>query len=64
MHTFYQILGLLGAILIVFVLYQNIKNRPDQFTKENLSKSFFTMGVLGLGLIAFVALLVFITRST
>lgn len=64
MQTLYQILGIIGAILIVFFLYQSIKNRPEQFTKENLSKSFFTMGILALGLIAFVALLVFITKNT
>ncbi|MFI4962408.1 MAG: hypothetical protein ACHP6H_00975 [Legionellales bacterium] len=64
MQTLYQILGILGAVMIVFFLYQTIKNRPELFSKENLNKSFFTMGILALGLIAFVALLVFITRAT
>lgn len=64
MQTLYQILGLIGAGLIVFVLYQAIKGKPEQFSKENLSKSFFTMGVLGLGLIAFVALLVMFLRAS
>lgn len=64
METLYQILGLLGAGLIVWVLYRSIKGRPEQFSRENLSKSFSTMGVLGLLLIGFVALLVFILRHT
>ncbi|MFA6302570.1 MAG: hypothetical protein WC627_05485 [Legionella sp.] len=63
MQTLYQILGILGAALIVFILYRSIKGRPEQFSKENLSKSFFTMGILGLILIAFVAMLVFLTRA-
>lgn len=64
MQTLYQILGLIGAGLIIFVLYQAIKGKPEQFSKENLSKSFFTMGILGLGLIAFVALLVMFLRAS
>ena len=64
MQTFYQIMGIVGAILILFLLYQTIKGRPDYFTKDNMSKSFLTMGVLAIGLIAFVALLIILVRQT
>lgn len=64
MQTFYQIMGVLGFILVAWILYRGIKSRPDQFSKENLSKSFFSMGVLGIVLIAFVALLVLLVRTT
>lgn len=64
MQTFYQIMGVLGFILIAWILYRGIKSRPEQFSKENLSKSFFSMGVLGIILIAFVALLVLMVRTT
>ena len=64
METLYQLLGLLAAGLIVWVLYRSIKGRPEQFNRENLSKSFSTMGLLGVLLIGFVALLVFILRHT
>ncbi|KTD44940.1 hypothetical protein [Legionella quateirensis] len=64
MQTLYQILGVIGAIMIVFVLYRVIKGSPDQFSKENLSKSALTMGVLALILIGFIALLVLMLRST
>ncbi len=64
METFYQLLGLMGAGLIVWLLYRTIKGRPEQFSRENLNKSFSTMGVLALILIVFVALLVFIVRQT
>ncbi|KTC84689.1 MULTISPECIES: hypothetical protein [Legionella] len=62
METLYQILGLIGAGLIVWILYRMIKGRPEQFSRENLSKSFSTMGFLALILIAFIALLVFMLR--
>jgi len=64
MNTFYQILGVLGAGMIIFFLYQTIKGKPEVFSKENLNKSFFTMGILAIGLIGFVALLIFMVRST
>lgn len=64
METLYQVLGLIGAGLIVFVLYRTIKGSPGQFSKENLSKSALTMGVLALVLIGFVALLILMLRSS
>jgi putative copper export protein len=64
METLYQVLGLLGAGLIVWVLYRNIKGRPEQFSRENLSKSFSAMGILAVILIAFIGLLVFMLRHT
>ncbi len=62
METFYQILALIGAAMIVWVIYRSIKGRPEQFSRENLTKSFSTMGVLALVLIGFVALLVYLAR--
>ncbi|KTD24128.1 hypothetical protein Lmac_3001 [Legionella maceachernii] len=64
METLYQILGLIAAGLIVWLLYRSIKGRPDQFSRENLSKSFTTMGFLGLILIGFIAFLVFMLRHS
>lgn len=62
METLYQILGLAGAGLIVWVIYRNIKGRPEQFSRANVMKSFSSMGMLALILIAFVALLIVLTR--
>jgi hypothetical protein len=64
METFYQILGLLAAALIVWLLYRSIKGQPEVFSRHNFAKSFSSMGILALILIAVVALLVFIVRST
>ncbi len=64
MSTFYQILALCAAGLIVWFTYTTIKGQPNQFTTEKLSKSLFSMGLLALGLIVFVALLVLFVRSS
>ncbi|KTD11699.1 hypothetical protein Lgra_1157 [Legionella gratiana] len=64
METLYQILALIGAGMIIFILYRTIKGNPGQFSKENLNKSFSTMGFLALILIGFIALLVLILRNT
>lgn len=64
METLYQILGLVGAGLIVWVLYRNIKGHPELFSRENLTKSFSSMGMLALILIVFIAALVFMLRNT
>ena len=64
MTALYEVLGLVGAGLIVWVIYHSIKGQPQLFSRENITKSFSTMGFLGLLLIGFVALLVFIVRQT
>jgi hypothetical protein len=63
MDTFYQLLALVGAGLIAWFIYRAIKGNPQQFSRENLSKSFSSMGILALVLIVFVAFLVLITRQ-
>ena len=50
----------LGAI---FILYRTIKYRSDLFSAVNLSKSFSTMGVLALLLIATVGTVVILLRG-
>lgn len=62
METLYQILGLLGAGLIIYFLYRTVKGRPELFSKENVSKSSYTMAILALFLIAFIGLLVLMLR--
>ncbi len=64
MEAFYQVLALIGSGLIVWFLYRTVKGRPEVFSGENMSKSLFTMGILALILIVFVALLIVMVRST
>lgn len=63
-ETFYQILALMGAGLILWYLYRVVKGRPEMFSRDKLNKSFFTMGLLAIILIGFVALLVLLVRTT
>jgi uncharacterized membrane protein YidH (DUF202 family) len=63
MTTFYQLLALIGAGLIAWIIYRTIKNKPEQFSRENLNKSFSSMGILAIILIIFIAFLVLITRQ-
>ncbi len=63
METLYQILGLIAGVFIVWYLARMIKSNPQMFSKQNFSKSFYTMGILALGLIAFIALLVLMLRA-
>lgn len=62
MSTLSQILAILGAFFIAWILYKSIKHNPQMYSKENFSKSLTSMGVLALGLIAFVYLLVLMVR--
>ena len=64
MQTLYQILAILGAGLLVWLMYAQVKHRPELFSKENLSKSLGTLGILALILILFVMLLVYIARMS
>lgn len=63
MNTLYQVLALVGAGLIIWFIYRAIKGNPAQFSRENLTKSFLSMGILALILIVFVAFLVLMTRQ-
>jgi hypothetical protein len=62
-ETLYQLLALIGAALVIWVLYRNIKGHPEQFSREKLTKSFSSMGILALVLIGFVIFLVYIARA-
>ncbi|MCH9756504.1 MAG: hypothetical protein K0U37_04870 [Gammaproteobacteria bacterium] len=63
MNTFYQLLALIGASLIAWFIYRAIKGSPEQFSRENLKKSFSSMGILALILIVFVGFLVLVARQ-
>jgi hypothetical protein len=63
MSTLYQLLALVGAGLIAWLLYRAVKSNPAQFSRENFKKSFSSMGVLALILIVFVAFLIAVTKQ-
>lgn len=54
---------IVGAALMLWLVYRQIRSSPGLFSKDNLSKSFFTFGILALGLIVFIWLLVLMLRT-
>ncbi len=46
-----------------YMLYRYIRSHPEALSKANLSKSFMTMGLLALVLIAFIALCIILLRA-
>lgn len=64
MDTLYQVLAIIAAIALTWFLYRAFKNNPEMFSAENFTKSFGSMGILALILIAFVSFCVILLRST
>ena len=62
MEIFYQFLGVIGAGLIVWLMYRTIKNNANTFNRENFNQSFTVMGILALILICFIAFLIAMVR--
>ncbi|MFT3741751.1 MAG: hypothetical protein QM752_03630 [Gammaproteobacteria bacterium] len=57
------LLFFVGALLLIWLLFRQIKGNPQAFSRENASKSFYTFGILALILILFIALLVMLLRT-
>lgn len=62
MDMLYKIAVIIFAAFLIWLLYRFIKANPESLSAANLNKSFFTMGALGLGLIAFIAVIVMLLR--
>lgn len=63
MGVFTQLLLVAGAGLLIWYLVRTIRSNPEAFSKVALSKSFYTMGILALALIAFISVCIAILRS-
>jgi hypothetical protein len=50
------------CLFFVWRIYKVLKANPEMLSKENLTKSFSTMGILGLILIGLVAMMVLMLR--
>ncbi|OGT30135.1 MAG: hypothetical protein A3E87_10520 [Gammaproteobacteria bacterium RIFCSPHIGHO2_12_FULL_35_23] len=53
-----KLLFVLLAVMLIWLIVRLIKANPGSFTLQNLNKSFYTMGILALLLIGFIAALV------
>lgn len=63
MDTIIQILIAGMCLFIVWRIYKVLKANPELLSKENMSKSFTTMGVLALILIGGIALMVMLLKA-
>lgn len=57
------ILAVAGIGLVAWLLYRVIRQQPEAFSKENLGKSFGTLGVLGIILIIFISVFVVLLKK-
>lgn len=64
MSVWMQLLYLVCAGLLIFFMIRTVRSNPQWFSKENMSNSFTVMGFLTIGLIAFIALLVFLLKHS
>ena len=55
--------GIFAAFLI-WMLYRYIRANPESLSAANLNRSFASMGILAVILIAFVAVIVLLLRRT
>lgn len=58
-----KLLYVIAAIVVAGLIFWNIRSNPQAFSKENLGKSFWVVGILALLLIGFIALIVWFLRS-
>lgn len=57
-----KLLFILLSIFIIWQLFTYLRGHPEAFSKDNLLRSFSTLGILALLLIIFVAGLVFLVK--
>jgi hypothetical protein len=63
LNTILQICVAILCLFFVWRIYSVIKANPGMLSKENLTKSFSTMGVLALILIGFITILVMLVKQ-
>ena len=62
MDAFLKAMVVVACLFFSWRMFRQLKAHPELLKKENLQRSFGTMGILALGLILFVALLVMMVR--
>lgn len=58
MQVFLQVIVALICLFFVWRIYSLLKANPEMLSKQNLSQSVYTMGVLALVLIGLVVMMV------
>ncbi len=59
-----KIFIIIAAIFIAYWLFNYIRHNKQALSRENLSKGFWTLGVLALLLVGFIGLLITYLRSS
>ena len=57
------ILYWIGLLLMAWLTFRLVKSSPGLFTTKNFLKTSYTLGLLALGLIAFIGVCVLLLRS-
>ncbi len=64
MNNWTLVLYLISAALLIWLMVRMVRGNPQAFSKENLSKSFYTVGIITILLIGVIFLCVLLLRST
>ena len=64
METINQLAAILFGAFLIWMLYRYVKRDPESLSGANINKSFYTMGILAVVLIAFIGLVVMLLRSS
>jgi len=59
----FKLLCIILSIFVIWQLFVYLRAHPEAFSRDNLSRSIFTLGILALVLIGFIAGLVFLVKS-
>lgn len=57
-----EFLYIAGMGLAAWLIFRMVKSNPAWFSKQNISRSFYVMGLLALGLIGFIVIVIFLLR--
>jgi hypothetical protein len=58
------VLLVISAALMIWLIVRTVKGNPQAFSKANLSKSIYTIGILALVLILIIFFCVMLLRNT
>ncbi len=63
-NTWTLVLFLASAAFLIWYMVRSIRHNPEAFSKANLSKSIYTLGILALMIIAIIIFCVWLLRAT
>jgi hypothetical protein len=64
MSSWMTVVWLIAAVLMIWLIFRMVRGNPQAFSRENLSKSVYTIGILTVILMAVIFLCVLLLRNT